>query len=192
MRIMAVGTPACLLGVAALSGATLEGWVLLNNSILGLLAPTILPQQSGSGAGRRFADSWSHASIGAGAVLSGLVYCLVQITVLLSPARKGLATSFRQTRTRLYGYSLTIIAYGTALLVAGFRMAHRDLRIAALAVVGLGGSQGLSAGSQGLGRLWRATSFIGLGISLIGIAYLYRWLEPEGETSLKADVRHQF
>ena len=180
--IVAVGTPACLLGVAALSGASLEGWVLLNNSILGLLAPTILAATI---------SLWSREAIpalmvsriyGAGAVLGGLVYCLVQIRVAV-PGAQGLGDFFSTNHeTRLYGYSLTIIAYGTALLVAGFRMAHRDLRIAALAVVGLAVLKVFLLDLRDLEGLWRATSFIGLGISLIGIAYLYRWLEPEGET----------
>jgi uncharacterized membrane protein len=180
--IMAVGTPACLLGVAALSGTTLEGWVLLNNSILGLLAPTILAATI---------SLWSRDAIpalmvsriyGAGAVLGGLVYCLVQIRVAV-PGAQGLGDFFSTNHeTRLYGYSLTIIAYGTALLIAGFRMAYRDLRIAALAVVGLAVLKVFLLDLRDLEGLWRATSFIGLGISLIGIAYLYRWLEPEGET----------
>ena len=180
--IMGVGTTACLLGVAALSGAALDGWVLLNNSILGLLAPTMLAAALSLWSQKAITTQVVSRVYGGGAVLGGLVYCLLQVRLAI-PGAQGLGDFFSTNHeTRLYGYSLTIIAYGTALLVAGFRMAHRDLRIAALGVVGLAVLKVFLLDLRDLEGLWRASSFIGLGICLIGIAYLYRWLEPEGKT----------
>jgi uncharacterized membrane protein len=178
--IMAVGLAVCLLCVAALSGASLYGWVLLNNALLGLLAPAALAAAISLWSKRTIATEIISRIYGAGAVIGGLIYCLLQIRIAI-PGAEGLGDFFSANHeTRLYGYSLTIIAYGTALLIAGFRMAHRDLRIAALGVVGLAVFKVFLLDLRDLEGLWRATSFIGLGICLIGIAYLYRWLEPEG------------
>jgi uncharacterized membrane protein len=71
-----------------------------------------------------------------------------------------------------------MIGYAVALLVAGLRYAHRDLRLAALAVIVLAAFKVFLLDLAGLEGLWRAMSFIGLGGSLMGIAYLYRWLMP--------------
>jgi hypothetical protein len=179
--IMAVGFSACLLSVAALSGASLEGWVLLNNSFLGVMAPTMLAAAIALWSKKALTEQLTTRIYGAGAVIGGLVYFLLQVRVAI-PGAEGLGDLFSTNhKTRLYAYSLTIIVYGTALLVAGFRMAHRDLRLAALGVVGLAVLKVFLLDLRDLEGLWRATSFIGLGISLIGIAYLYRWLGPETE-----------
>jgi uncharacterized membrane protein len=135
--IAGVAMSACLLSVAALSGASLEGWVLFNNSFLGVLAPTMLAAAISLWSKKAIAEQLISRIYGAGAVIGGLVYFLLQIRVAI-PGAEGLGDLFSTNhKTRLYAYSLTIIVYGTALLVAGFRMAHRDLRIAALGVVGL-------------------------------------------------------
>src|SRR5262245_33099327 len=179
--IMAVGLSACLLSVAGLSGASLEGWVLFNNSFPGVLAPTVLAAAISLWSKKAIPEQLISRIYGAGAVIGGLVYFLLQVRVAI-PGAEGLGDLFSTNhKTRLYAYSLTIIIYGTALLVAGFRMAHRDLRLAALGVVGLAVLKVFLLDLRDLEGLWRASSFIGLGISLIGIAYLYRWLEPETE-----------
>ena len=186
--ITAVGLAASLLCVAALSGASLHGWVLLNNALLGLLAPAALAAAISLWSKKTIATQIISRIYGAGAVFGGLIYCLLQIRIAI-PGAEGLGDFFSANHeTRLYGYSLTIIAYGTALLVAGFRMAHRDLRMAALGVVGLAVLKVFLLDLRDLEGLWRATSFIGLGICLIGIAYLYRWLEPESSRRPNADV----
>jgi uncharacterized membrane protein len=79
---------------------------------------------------------------------------------------------------RFYAYSVVTLVYGIALLVAGLRLEHRDLRMAALGVVALAVCKVFLLDLGGLEGLWRAASFIGLGANLIGIAYLYRWLMP--------------
>jgi len=179
--IMAVGFSASLLSVAALSGASLEGWVLFNNSFPGVMAPTMLAAAIALWSKKTLTEQLITRIYGAGAVIGGLVYFLLQVRVAI-PGAEGLGDLFSTNhKTRLYAYSLTIIVYGTALLVAGFRMAQRDLRMAALGVVGLAVLKVFLLDLRDLEGLWRASSFIGLGISLIGIAYLYRWLEPEFE-----------
>jgi len=121
-----------------------------------------------------------------GAVLSGLVYCLVKFVSV--PGAQGLGDFlFDKHETRLYGYSLTIIAYGTALLVAGFRMAHRDLRIAALAVV----VRAFSRSFCWISGTWKACGGHVVHwprLSLIGIAYLIAGWSLKARPSLKADV----
>ena len=70
--------------------------------------------------------------------------------------------------------------YGLALLIAGFRTRRRDLRLAAIAIIALATLKVFLLDLAGLEGLWRAASFIALGFSLMGIAYLYRLLMPPG------------
>ncbi|MCC6778447.1 MAG: DUF2339 domain-containing protein [Hyphomicrobiales bacterium] len=184
----AVGAPAVLLAVAGVYHAPLVGWPLFNNSLLGVLAPTALAAML---------SLWSRGQVsallvariyGVGAVVGGLVFVLLQVRSALPPTEGFEELISGSHKTRLFGYSLAIIAYGVALLVTGFRMAYRDLRLAALAVVGLAVFKVFLLDLAGLEGLWRAASFIGLGASLIGIAYLYRWLEPEKAKSDRTEV----
>jgi uncharacterized membrane protein len=178
---VAVGVPVGLLGIAALEGATLHGWLIFNNSILGLLAPTMLAAALSLWTRKAVQAAIVSRIYGVAAVSGGLLYALLQVRFAI-PGAEGLGDFFSSNHgARLYGYSLVIIGYGTALLIAGFRMANRDLRIAALVIVGLAIVKVFLLDLRDLEGLWRASSFIGLGICLIGIAYLYRWLEPDSK-----------
>ncbi len=78
------------------------------------------------------------------------------------------------TDAELYGYSAAWTLYGVALLMLGVKMRSQALRYASAAVVLLTVLKvGLVDASDVTG-LYRVASFLGLGIALIGIGYLYQ------------------
>lgn len=158
--------------------APLVGWLLLNNATVGLALPAVLAALLSWWSYRRGGALLVARIYGVGTVIGGLIFVLHQVRFLF-PGSDWLGQfAFSGDPTRLFGYSLAMIGYGITLLVAGLRYGHRDLRLAALAIVALAAFKVFLLDLAGLEGLWRAMSFIGLGGSLIGITYLYRWLMP--------------
>lgn len=173
-----IGTLVVLLATAADADAGLVGWLFLNNGIPGLLLPAALAAaislwSERSGKGRLVARTYGLAAVGC-----GLAYAMVQVRFVFPDSDWLYDGASGTDKTQLFGYSFAIIAYGIALLVAGLRFSHQDLRLAALGVVALAVFKVFLLDLSGLEGLWRAASFIGLGAGLIGIAYLYRRLQP--------------
>lgn len=185
---MAVLASAGLFAACAYGGADIVGWPLINNALVGILLPSALAAMLAlwvRNAGFKIIVSrlW-----GLAAVPGGLAYVLLQVRFLFPEADWTDAWTSPAHRFRLFGYSIAMISYGIALLVAGFRMADRDLRVAALGVVALSAAKVFLLDMSGLEGLWRAFSFIGLGGSLIGIAYLYRRMNaPNHQASPRRD-----
>lgn len=78
------------------------------------------------------------------------------------------------TDAELYGYSAAWTLYGVALLGLGVKMRSQALRYASAAVVLLTVLKVGLIDASGLTGLYRVASFLGLGIALIGIGYLYQ------------------
>ncbi|WP_162901305.1 DUF2339 domain-containing protein [Breoghania sp. L-A4] len=76
----------------------------------------------------------------------------------------------------LYAYSAVWLILGIALLLAGFRTGSRLLRNASAALVALTIVKVFVIDMDGLTGIWRALSFLGLGVVLIGIGALYQRL----------------
>lgn len=74
----------------------------------------------------------------------------------------------------LYGYSAAWTLYGVALLGLGVKMRSQALRYASAAVVLLTVLKVGLIDASDLTGLYRVASFLGLGIALIGIGYLYQ------------------
>jgi uncharacterized membrane protein len=73
-----------------------------------------------------------------------------------------------------YAYSAVWLLYGVALLIAGILRGGRALRYASMAVIMLTVSKVFLLDAAGLSGLYRVASFLGLGICLIGIGYVYQ------------------
>ena len=169
-----------LLSACALGGAEVYGWPIINNAVVGVLVPSALCAAFAlwiRSAGFKIVVS---RIFGIAAVVGGLVYVLLQVRFAFPEADWSDAWTSPEHRIRLFGYSIAIIGYGVLLLVVGFRRADRDLRVAALGVVALAAAKVFLLDLSGLEGLWRAFSFIGLGGSLMGIAYLYRRMSQPG------------
>ncbi|MDR3467917.1 MAG: DUF2339 domain-containing protein [Xanthobacteraceae bacterium] len=186
LSIAAVAATAAVLAVAAIGHAPLVGWPLINNATVGVLMPAALAGLfSWRTQARNFERSVQRA-YGAAAVVGGLIYVLLQVRLLFPPTDLLNDWIADPNATRFYGYSLGILAYGVALLVAGLYFSQRDLRLAALGVIALAVFKVFLLDLAGLEGLARAASFIGLGASLIGVAYLYRWLMPPDGAAAKS------
>src|SRR5262249_49551081 len=73
----------------------------------------------------------------------------------------------------LYAYSVAWILAGVALLIAGFATQGSGLRYASLAVMVAAIGKVFLVDAAALSGLYRVFSFLGLGLSLIGLGYLY-------------------
>ncbi len=74
----------------------------------------------------------------------------------------------------LWAYSGAWLLLGAGLLAWGLRAGRRPVRLAALALVGLASAKVFVVDMSDLDGLWRVLSFLGLGLSLIGLSALYR------------------
>jgi uncharacterized membrane protein len=80
------------------------------------------------------------------------------------------------TDAEQYTYSVVWLAFGVTLLAVGVRLRSQALRLASAAVVTLAVLKVFLVDMQGLTGLYQALSFIGLGIVLLGIGWLYQRL----------------
>ena len=74
----------------------------------------------------------------------------------------------------LWAYSGVWLLLGAGLMAAGLWTGVRGLRLAALALVALVAGKVFLVDMAGLDGLWRVLSFLGLGLSLIGLGAFYR------------------
>ncbi len=78
-----------------------------------------------------------------------------------------------------YAYSAVWLAFALALLIAGIWRGRKYLRYAGLIVTALVVIKVFLLDMSGLSGLYRIASFIGLGLCLVGIGYLYaRFVQP--------------
>lgn len=75
-----------------------------------------------------------------------------------------------------YSYTITLLLLGSSLLVAALRSGRSTLRKIALAVIGLAIAKVFLIDMSGLTGLIRVFSFLALGLSLVALAWLNRWM----------------
>ena len=75
-----------------------------------------------------------------------------------------------------YTYSAVWLAFGVVLLIVGMGLRSQPVRLCAVAVVLITVAKVFLLDMAGLGGVWRSLSFIGLGLVLVGIWFLYRRL----------------
>ena len=75
-----------------------------------------------------------------------------------------------------YTYSAVWLAFGVVLLLVGIALRSQPVRLCSAAVVLLTVGKVFLVDMGGLTGVWRAFSFIGLGLVLVGIGYLYQRL----------------
>jgi uncharacterized membrane protein len=83
-----------------------------------------------------------------------------------------------------YTYSVVWLAYGVALLLFGIYFRSQPARLASALVTALTIAKVFFIDMGDLTGIWRALSFIALGLVLVGIGYLYqRLLFPKNATA---------
>lgn len=162
----------CSLGVANPLDSTeaVGRFPLFNLLALAYLVPALLFAGFAVVAMRREAPRLVLAA-GAGALVFGFVYVNLEVTrafrgSVLSVARSG--------DGELYAYSAVWLLYGIALLAAGMRLSLASLRYAALGVVGITILKVFLYDMSTLTGILRVLSFLGLGVSLLGLAWVYQ------------------
>jgi uncharacterized membrane protein len=80
------------------------------------------------------------------------------------------------TDAEQYTYSAVWLGFGVVLLLLGIAIGSKPARLASAAVVLLTIAKVFLVDTAGLTGVWRALSFIGLGIVLVGIGLLYQRL----------------
>jgi uncharacterized membrane protein len=91
------------------------------------------------------------------------------------------------TDAEQYTYSMVWLAYGVALLMFGIVFRSQPARLASAAITLLTVAKVFFVDMSGLTGVFRALSFIGLGLVLVGIGWLYqRLLFPPRPKTLTA------
>src|SRR5262245_19639730 len=120
------------------------------------------------------------------AAITAIVLALVYLTLEVRTLFQGPVLNLpRMSDAEDYTYSAVWLAFGVALLLAGIALKSQPARLASAAVVFLDIVKVFLHDLAGLQGIWRALSFIGLGLVLIGIGWLYQRLlfprrVPEG------------
>ena len=164
-------------GIALLGGFLL---LLLNPALtdaragaLSLLAAYLLPAALAVYARRRIADSGVRRMLAAYALLAGFVWITVQIRMGFHPGARSLSTS-PILDAELWAWSGAWLGYGIALMAVGIRTDARLLRLISLGIVGLTCAKVFLIDMADLTGLWRVLSFLGLGLTLIGLGAVHR------------------
>jgi uncharacterized membrane protein len=109
------------------------------------------------------------------AEIAGFFLLFVYISDEVTRAFQGPVFSFfRHSHAELYTYSLVWLAYAILLLVLGIVSGKSMLRFASLAVLVVTVGKVFLIDMSGLTDLYRVGSFLGLGLSLVGIGYIYQ------------------
>lgn len=87
------------------------------------------------------------------------------------------------TTWEMYSYSAVWLVYALMLLIVGLKLGSQRIRTAGLGVLGIVILKVFIFDMSNLEGLARASSFIGLGLSLIGISYLYQRIKNKPQPS---------
>lgn len=153
-----------------LTAEPVEGWPLLNELALAYTLPAGFALVFA-----RLLGPAGHPRLAVGAGVLGLALLMVAITLELRRAFHGpvLAGPW-PGEAELYAYSAAWLLYAGALLALGIARQVPALRYASLAVLLATVAKVFLLDLADLAGLWRVASFVGLGLTLVGIGYLYQ------------------
>lgn len=92
----------------------------------------------------------------------------------------GTDLSGRVLQGELYSYTVALLLAGAALLYLAIARGAEKLRRVAMGVIALTVAKVFLIDASGLAGLTRVASFLGLGLSLAGLAWLNRWTAQKG------------
>ena len=157
------------------------GNVIFNALLLAYAGPVIL-----LGLIARRADALGWAKIRPALGLLALVLALAYVTLETKRVFQGPAmVAWPLTAAEAYAYSAVWLLSAFALFVAGIKLARQYIRYAGLGVMALVVVKVFVSDMSDLEGLYRILSFMGLGICLVGMGWLYtRFVQPRlGETA---------
>ena len=181
--LIVLGAGASLLGGLvvlnpALTGEHVGDWPVINKLMLAYLAPAVLLALIASD----LAAIPLVARLALPARIAGLVLALAWLTLETRRAFQGpIMTAWPTSDAEYYAYSVVWLASAFVLLGAGIWRERANLRHAALAILLLVVLKVFLFDMADLAGLYRVGSFLGLGLSLVAIGWLYqRFVFPAG------------
>jgi uncharacterized membrane protein len=111
--------------------------------------------------------------LGGYALIAAFAWITLEVRHLFHPAAIGLDAAPIED-AELWAWSGAWLVFGAALMAGGIRAGSKALRLAAIAVIGLTAAKVFMVDMAGLVGLWRVLSFLGLGLTLIGLGAVYR------------------
>lgn len=148
------------------------GGPVFNLILLGYLVPAILIVVLAR-VTRATRAGWYHAIAIATATGLGLLYLLLETARLFRGPVLALGPV---SASEQYAFSAVTLVYGVALLLIGIVTRSQVIRFASAAVVLVATAKVFVVDLAGLTGPFRALSFIGLGLALVGIGWLYQRL----------------
>ncbi len=116
-----------------------------------------------------------YAGLAQYADIAGYVLVFAYVTLEVTRAFEGPVFHWaRHGNAELYTYSVVWLAYAVALLALGIAFGKSLLRFASLAVLVVTALKVFLVDMAGLPDLYRVASFLGLGLSLVGIGFIYQ------------------
>ena len=165
---IAVGSMAAFNPV--LSGIPLHGGAVFNSLLLAYIAPIALLAFIAQRLGTLDWTSFRPTFAGAALVLAMAYLTLETKRLFQGPDMVPSALSNAES----YAYSAVWLAAALALFLAGIRLARQYVRYAGLGVIVLVVLKVFLLDMSNLEGLYRIASFIGLGLCLVGIGWLYQ------------------
>jgi uncharacterized membrane protein len=172
--LAAMAAAGIVFGLFALQWPTLTGadvgGVIINLLLLGYALPallTLLLAYAAAAGGRPSAYANALAAL---ALLLMLAYVSLEVRrIHHGPVLTGPTTDAEQ-----YSYSVAWLLFGVVLLAAGFLFGSQRARLASAAIIGLTVLKAFVIDMSVLTGVYRALSFMGLGLVLVTIGWLYQ------------------
>ena len=160
-----------MLSSPLVTGDKVGDWPIVNMLLLAYGAPGVFGVLF-----LREARRQGHDWIAAGAGVATVALFFVEISLEVRRAFLGddLGILRGASDAEWYSYSVAWLVYAGALLAAGILRGHVALRYASLAILALTVLKVFLSDMEALTGLYRALSFLGLGVTLVGIGYLYQ------------------
>lgn len=154
------------------TGEPIDGGSFDGVLLLGYLAPAVLALMVAEVARRRPAPPRRHAALAA--TLAGLLVAMWATLAVRAGWHSGDLSWGDVREGELYAYSAVWLALGLAVLVIGFVLNNRTVRLVAAAIVAAVVAKVFLVDTAGLTGALRALSFIGLGGVLVAIGLAYQ------------------
>jgi uncharacterized membrane protein len=148
------------------------GGLIINLNLLGYAIPAALFATLGL-ITRPTRPEWYRTGAAVMSVVMALTYLSFQVARFYQGPRLSIGPV---GGAEGYTYSAVWLAFGVVLLLAGIALRSQPVRLCSAAVIALTIGKVFLLDMAGLTGLWRALSFIGLGLVLVGIAMVYQRL----------------
>jgi uncharacterized membrane protein len=146
-------------------------WPVIDKLLLAYLAPAALLAMIARDLGQNSNLSWLRPAAGIAALLLAFVWVTLETKHLF----QGTAlVPWHRSDGEYYAYSVVWLLFAFLLLAAGLWRGQPGLRYGALAVLLIAVLKVFISDMAGLQGLYRVASFLGLGLSLVAIGWIYQ------------------